>query len=117
HRSPAEAERRWRGRRDFFGSEAQDLLSRLMMLAALRSVFMSETISSSPRATSTALLGLPEPEQTSAALAILSPISSLARTSASEVLTVVSKLMASMGGSFRRHTCLPCAGSRAECEQ
>src|SRR5262249_16157894 len=67
------------------------------MLAALRSVFTSETISSSPRATSMALLNRPEPEQTSAALAILSPISSLARTSANEALTVVSRLVASMG--------------------
>src|SRR5215467_4519616 len=50
-----------------------------------------------PRATSMALLDLPEPKQTSAALAILSPISSLARTRASEVLTVVSRLIASMG--------------------
>src|SRR5215813_1197458 len=68
-----------------------------MMLAVLRSVFTSETISSSPRATSIAFPVLPEPEQTSAAVAILSPFSSLARTSASEVLTVVSRLMASMG--------------------
>src|SRR5262245_20209227 len=85
------------GRRDFFGGEVQDLLTRLTMHAALRSVFTSETISSRPRATSMAFLVLPEPEQTSAALAILSPISSLARTRASEVLTVVSRLMASMG--------------------
>src|SRR6266581_1933847 len=81
-------------RGDFFGSEAQDLLSRLMMLAVLRSVFTSETISSSPRATSMAFRVLPEPEQTSAAVAILSAFSSLARTSASEVLTVVSRLIA-----------------------
>src|SRR5215510_12598068 len=87
------------------------------MLAVLRRVFTSETISSRPRATSKALLVLPEVEQTSAAVAILSPFSSLARTSASEVLTVVSRLVAFMGGSFRHHTCLLCAGSRAECEQ
>src|SRR5262249_43141460 len=111
--SPAEAERRWRGRREIFGSEAQDLPSRLMMLAVLRSVFTSETISSRPRATSMAFLILPEPEQTSAAVAILSPFSSLARASVSEVLTAVSRLMASMGASFRHHTCLLCAGSRA----
>src|SRR5689334_11870790 len=87
------------------------------MLAVLRSVFTSQTISSRLRATSMAFLVLPEPEQTSAAVAILSAFSSLARTSASEVLTVVSRLIASMGGSFRHHTCLPCGGSRAECEQ
>src|SRR5262245_7698562 len=115
--APAEAEQRWRGRGDYFGSEAQDFLSRLMMFAVLRSVLTSETISSRPRATSIAFLVLPEPEQPSAALAILSPISSLARTSAREVLTVVSRLVASMGGSFRHHTCLLFGGSRAECEQ
>src|SRR5215510_14797743 len=82
-----------------FGGKAQDLPSRLIMLAVLRRVFTSETISSRPRATSMAFLALPEPEQTSAALAILSPISSLARTRASEVSTVVSRLVASMGGS------------------
>src|SRR5882724_4140100 len=62
-------------------------------------------------------LVLPETAQASAALAILRALSSLARTRASEVLTVVSMLMASMGASFRHHTCLPCGGSRAECEQ
>src|SRR5262249_42208211 len=97
------------GRRDFLGSGAQDLPSRLMMLAAVRSVFTSEMISSRPRATSMALPGLPEPEQTSAAVAIPSPISSLARTRASEVLTVVSRLMASMVAPFgATHAC--CAG-------
>src|SRR5215467_14367691 len=101
----------------FFGGEAQDLPSRLIMLAVLRSVLTSETISSSPRATSMAFRVLPDPEQSSAAVAILSPFSRLARTSANEVFTVVSRLMASMGASFRHHTCLLCAGSRAECEQ
>src|SRR5882724_4586993 len=62
-------------------------------------------------------LVLPETAQASAAVAILRAFSSLARTRASEVLTVVSTLMASMGTSFRHHTCLPCGGSRAECEQ
>src|SRR5436190_4936266 len=62
-------------------------------------------------------LVLPETAQVSAAFAILSPFSNLARTRASEVLTVVSRLVASMGASFRHHTCLLCGGSRAECEQ
>src|SRR5262245_21875778 len=80
------------------------------MLAVLRSVFASETIASRPRATSMALLDLPEPKQTSAALAILSPISSLARTRASEVLTVVSRLIASMGCLLFATTHACCAG-------
>src|SRR3954453_22782863 len=59
----------------------------------------------------------PETAQASAAVAIIRAFSSLARTRASEALAVVSTLMASMGTSFRHHTCLPCRGSRAECEQ
>src|SRR5262245_65972924 len=80
-----------------FGGKAQDLPSRLIMLAVLRSVFTSETISSRPRATSMAFLVLADPEQSSAAVAILSPFSSFALTSANEVFTVVSRLIASMG--------------------
>src|SRR2546426_10865199 len=51
----------------------------------------------------------PRAAQASAAFAILSPFSSLARTSARWVFIVVSRAIASMGGSFgTTHAC--CAG-------
>src|SRR5882724_8059844 len=62
-------------------------------------------------------LVLPETAQASAALAILRAFSRLALTSARFAFVAVSRARASMGTSFRRHTCLLCRGSRAECEQ
>src|SRR5882757_1189144 len=62
-------------------------------------------------------LVLPETAQASAALAILRAFSRLALTSARSAFVAVSRAIASMGGSFRHHTCLLCRGSRAECGQ
>jgi len=64
-----------------------------------------------------AFLVLPETAQASAAVAILRAFSSLARQRASEVLNRGITLMHPWVPPFRHHTCLPCRGSRAECEQ